>query len=115
MKKTELLVFKGEQVLAPAKIVLLFETHTDIIVTACREAASGYKAFLTGDASHLTLDCWFERGNPTDFERFWPLLDRHILRHCRPPRQSAEDGDFASQANPARVGTAHVKDMFFAK
>jgi IS5 family transposase len=86
---------------APEKIVLLFETHTDIIVTGCRETAYGYILFLTGGASNLILDCLIERSNPTDAERFLPLLDRHILRYCRTPRKSTVDGGLASQANPA--------------
>ena len=115
MDQTERRVFKGEQVPASEKIVSLFETHTDIIVKGRRETEFGHKVFLTGGASNLILDCLVERGNPADSGQFIPLLERHIERYGRPPRQSSADGGFASQANLSKAREAKVKDVVFAK
>jgi len=45
--------------------------------------------------SGLILDLIIEDGNPSDSERFLPMLDRHIAFYGRPPRQAAADGGYA--------------------
>jgi len=65
--------------------------------------------------SGLILDLIIEDGNPSDSERFLPMLDRHIAFYGRPPRQAAADGGYASLDNLGWAKARGVRDMAFHK
>jgi transposase, IS5 family len=92
LSQAERRVLQGAPVPAGEKIVSLFEPHADIIVKGGRGAQYGHKLNLTAGRSGLILDLVIEDGNPSDSERFLPMLDRHIAFYGRPPRQAAADG-----------------------
>lgn len=108
-------VIRGEKVPASEKVVSFFEAHTDIIVKDRRDTQFGHKAFLTGGASTLILDCLLERGNPADSERYQHLLERHAEQYGKMPRQVSADGGFASRDNLAFAKEHDVQDAVFAK
>jgi IS5 family transposase len=108
-------VFAGEKVPAAEKIVSLYEPHTDIIVKDGRGTTFGHKLNLASGRSGLIFDVVIESGNPADGARFMPMLERHIERFGRVPRQIAADGGYASQANLARAKAEGVMDVAFHK
>lgn len=55
---------------------MIFEPHTDIIRKDRRDTLYGHKVFLTGGASGLIVDCFVERGNPTDSTKAVKLAER---------------------------------------
>ena len=83
------------------KLISLFEPHADIIVKGRREVEYGHKVTLTTGRSGLILDLAIEAGNPADSKRLLPMLERHIARYGKPPRQLAADGGFATTRNAA--------------
>jgi len=88
-------VLSGEAVPAgenPGSGPGLFEPHADIIRKDGRQVQYGHKLNLAAGRSGLILDVVVEAGNPADAERFLPMLDRHIARSGRAPRQTAADG-----------------------
>lgn len=112
--QTERRVLAGEPVPAAEKLVSLFEPHTDIIRKGS-EVAYGHKLNLTTGRSGLILDVVIETGNPADSERLLPMLERHIARYGKPPRQAAADGSYASRANLSQAKARGVRDMAFHK
>lgn len=108
-------VFAKEKVPASAKIVSLFEEHSDIIVKGGREVQYGHKLNLSTGRSGLILDVVIEAGNPADAERLLPMLDRHIEHYGKPPRQMAADGGYASVANLHAAKARQVTDVVFHK
>lgn len=108
-------VLQGEQVPSSEKIVSFFECHTDIIVKDRRDTFYGHKIFLTGGQTGLILDCVVERGNPADTALFPVLVERQERFYCRPPRQAAADGGFASRENLEWGKGRGIKDIAFAK
>jgi len=115
ISQTERRVFDGETVPAGEKIVSLFEPHTDIIVKGRREVQYGHKLNLVSGRSGLILDAVVEAGNPTDSQRFMPMLERHHAHYGAMPRQIAADGGYASAANLAAAKDAGVEDVAFHK
>ena len=108
-------MLQGAPVPAGEKIISLFEPHADIIVKGGRGVQYGHKLNLTAGRSGLILDLVIEDGNPSDSERFLPMLDRHIAFYGRPPRQAAADGGYASLDNLRRAKARGVRDMAFHK
>ena len=112
--QTERRVLAGEPVPASEKLVSLFEPHADIIRKGS-EVAYGHKLNLTTGRSGLILDLVIETGNPADSERLLPMLERHIARYGKPPRQAAADGSYASRDNLSQAKARGVRDMAFHK
>ena len=81
------------------KIFSIFERHTDIIVKGSRNVVFGHKTNLTSGKSNLILDCYMERGNPSDTKLYAPTLDRIVDNYNKIPRDIAVDGGFASKSN----------------
>lgn len=108
-------LFASETVPAREKLVSLFEPHTDIIVKGGRDVHYGHKLNLTTGRSGLILDIVIEAGNPTDSERFLPMLERHIALHGTAPRQMTTDGGYASRKNLTRAKSLGVQDVAFHK
>jgi IS5 family transposase len=113
--QTERRVLRGEKVPASEKVVSFFEDHTDILVKDRRQTHYGHKVCLTGGASNLVLDVRIERGNPADSDLFQPMVQRHVARYGRPPRQLSADGGFASKENLHWAKHQGVEDVCFAK
>jgi len=112
--QTERRVLAGEPVPASEKLVSLFEPHADIIRKG-REVAYGHKLNLSAGRSGLILDLVIEADNPADSERLLPMLERHIARYGKPPRQAAADGSYASRDNLSQAKARGVRDMAFHK
>ena len=115
ISQTERRVFDGDAVPASEKLVSLFEPHADIIVKGGREVQYGHKINLSTGRGGLILDVVVETGNPADAERFLPMLERHIARHGKPPRQMASDGGYASGDNITEAKALGVADVAFHK
>ena len=113
--QSERRVLRGEAVPASEKLVSLFEPHADIIRKGGRQVQYGHKLNLATGKSGLILDVVVEAGNPADAERFLPMLDRHIARSGRAPRQTAADGGYASRANLTAAKARGVADVAFHK
>jgi IS5 family transposase len=113
--QSERRVLSGEAVPASEKLVSLFEPHADIIRKGGRQVQYGHKLNLATGKSGLILDVVVEAGNPADAERFLPMLDRHIARSGRAPRQTAADGGYASRANLTAAKARGVADVAFHK
>jgi len=113
--QSERRVLSGEAVPASEKLVSLFEPHADIIRKGGRQVQYGHKLNLVTGKSGLILDVVVEAGNPADAERFLPMLDRHIARSGRAPRQTAADGGYASRANLTAAKARGVVDVAFHK
>lgn len=113
--QTERRVLHGEKVPAQEKLVSLFEEHADIIVKARRETQYGHKLNLSMGRSGLLLDAVVEEGNPADSERFMPMIERHIGRYGKAPKQVAADGGYASIANLECAKACGAQDVAFHK
>ena len=115
IEQTERRVFAGEAVPAREKLVSLFEAHTDIIKKGNRETLYGHKLNLSSGRSGLILDMVVEEGNPSDSERYLPMLERHVECYGRAPRQAAVDGGYASRENLEAAKELGVEDVAFHK
>ena len=81
ISQTERRVLKAEKVAAADKVLSLFEPHTDILVKGSRPPHYGHKLTLVSGRSGLILDVVIESGNPSDSERFVPMLERHAAHY----------------------------------
>lgn len=113
--QTERRILGGEAVPAGDKIVSLFEPHADIIVKGGRITQYGHKLNLVTGKSGLVLDLVIEAGNPSDSERFLPMLERHIAFWGHAPPQAAADGGYATPHNLTQAKARGVGDMAFHK
>ena len=111
VKQTERRVIDGEKVPASEKIVSFFESHTDIIIKGFRDIQYGHKINLSTEKRGLITCLSIENGNPSDSERFLPMLHAHQKIFGTLPRSVACDSGYASKDNVAKgraLGIAHV-------
>ena len=108
-------VFDGESVPATEKIVSIFEPHTDVIRKDGRETRYGHKVFLTTGKSGLIVDCFIERGNPTDSKKAVKLAERSIKILGDKPEQMVFDGGFSSRENLGAIKSLGIRDVAFSK
>ncbi len=113
--QTQRRVFNEENVPASEKVFSLFEEHTDIIIKGGRDIKYGHKLNLSSGKSSLILDIVIETGNPTDTERFLPMLERHKDNYGEAPRQCSVDGGYASIDNLEQAKLFGVEDAVFSK
>lgn len=106
---------KGEKVPSSEKVFSIFEGHTDIIVKGSRDVVFGHKINLTSGKSNMILDCYFERGNPSDTNLFGPTLDRVIKNYRKTPRDIAVDGGYSSKMNMAQSIEKGLVNVVFNK
>lgn len=106
---------KGEKVPSSEKVFSIFERHTDIIVKGSRDIVFGHKINLTSGKSNMILDCYFERGNPSDTKLYGPTLDRVIKNYNKTPRDIAVDGGYASKINMAQSIKKGLVNVVFNK
>jgi IS5 family transposase len=108
-------VFDEETVPASEKVVSIFEPHTDIIRKDRRDTLYGHKVFLTAGVSGLIVDCFIERGNPTDSTKAVSATKRAIQVLGKKPEQIVFDGGFTSRANLDEIKKLGVRDVVFSK
>lgn len=113
--QTQRRLFCGETVLASDKIVSLFEAHTDIIVKGSRDVEYGHKVNLSSDAKGFITYFAIEKGNPSDAERFIPIIQAHIESFGTPPTSTACDGGYASLDNVHNARALGVTRVVFHK
>lgn len=115
MTQTHRRIILGEAVPASEKLVSIFESHTDIIVKDRRDTLYGHKLCLATGASGLITDFHVEKGNPADSTLAVSMIERHMERYGRAPKQACFDGGFASHANLEELKKRDVDDVVFAK
>ena len=98
-----------------ARVVSIFEEHTDIIRKDRRETLYGHKVCMTGGSSSMILDCVILDGNPSDSTLAETMIDRQVELYERAPRQVAYDGAFSSKANLEAIKGKGVEDVAFTK
>ena len=113
--QTERRVFHGEVVPASAKIVSLFEPHTDIIVKANRGIDYGHKINLSTDQHGFITVVMIEAGNPKDSERYIRLLEQHQRLYDCVPATTIADGCYASHHNIDKANEMGVARVAFHK
>ena len=89
----------GKTVANEDKIFSIYELHTDIIVKGSREVQFGHKVNLATGKSNLIIDCDILKCNPSDKYLFQPTINRVIENYGIIPRDSSNDGGFASIKN----------------
>jgi len=115
LDQTRRRVFHEESVPASEKVVSIFEPHTDIIRKDRRDTLYGHKVFLTAGASGLIVDCFVERGNPTDSTKAVNVAKRAIKVLGKEPEQIVFDGGFSSRANLDEIKDLGIRDVAFSK
>ncbi len=115
LDQTRRRVFNEETVPASEKVVSIFEPHTDIIRKDRRDTLYGHKVFLTAGASGLIVDCFVERGNPTDSTKAVNVAKRAIKALGKEPEQIVFDGGFSSRDNLEEIKSLGIRDVAFSK
>ncbi|MBA3404242.1 MAG: ISNCY family transposase [Gemmatimonadaceae bacterium] len=115
LDQTRRRVFNEEAVPASEKVVSIFEPHTDIIRKDRRDTLYGHKVFLTAGASGLIVDCFIERGNPTDSTKAVNAAKRAIKALGKEPEQIVFDGGFSSRDNLGEIKALGIRDVAFSK
>jgi IS5 family transposase len=113
--QTERRVLRGEAVPAEAKLVSIFEPHTDIIRKDRRDTYFGHKVTLSTGRSGLVLDLVIEKGNPADATLTLRSAQRHQKLFGLAPERAAFDGGFASKANLEGLKAAGTSEVCFSK
>jgi len=108
-------VIYQQSVPASEKIVSLFEEHTDIIIKSNRDVHYGHKVNLASDAQGVLTSLMIEDGNPTDIDRYLPLLQEHKALYGCSPHTVVADGGYASLDNLQGAKDAGVKRAVFHK
>jgi len=106
---------KGEKVPNREKVFSIYEQHTDIIVKGGRKPAFGHKISLATGKSNLVLDCQVLKGNPADKTLYGPTLDRVIDTYGKIPRDTTDDGGYASLENMEYAKSKGVINVVFNK
>jgi IS5 family transposase len=104
-------VVEKESVPSSEKIVSLFEEHSDIIIKGFRDIQYGHKINLGTEEHGLITYLSIEDGNPSDRERFLPILYAHQENLGQLPRSVVCDGGYASKDNVSKgrlLGIHHV-------
>lgn len=113
--QTQERVFNGQSVLAIEKLVSLHEPHTDIIVKGAREVQYGHKLNLTTGKKGLVVDASIESGNPSDIERYLPMIERTIEKIGLCPKAVAADGGYACIDNLDEAKIMGIDEVAFQK
>lgn len=108
-------VIYEESVPSSEKIVSLFESHTDIIVKGPRDAEYGHKVNLSSDKNGFISYLSIEDGNPSDAERFIPIIHGHLNCYKEVPKSVVSDGCYASLANVCEGRALGIQHVVFHK
>lgn len=112
---TERREIKGKTVPNDEKIFSIYELHTDIIVKGSREVQFGHKVNLSTGKSNLILTCEILKGNPSDSTLYQATIDKVIADYSVVPRDSANDGGYASKANAEYAEKKGIINIVFNK
>jgi len=115
VKQTRRRVIDDEKVPSSEKIVSLFEPHTDIIIKGFRDVQYGHKINLSTEDHGLITALSIEKGNPSDGDRFLPMLQAHQETLKTLPLSIVCDGGYASQENVRRGRALGVQHVVFHK
>ena len=108
-------VIYQQSVPASEKIVSLFQEHTDIIIKSNRDVQYGHKINLASDRKGLLTNVMIEAGNPTDIDRYLPVVDEHKAVYGHYPHTVVADGGYASISNLQAAKAAGVTRAVFHK
>lgn len=100
---------------ASEKIVSLFEEHTDIIIKGNRDVQYGHKINLASERQGLLTNVMIEDGNPTDIDRYMPVVDDHKAVYGHYPDTVVADGGYASTGNLRAARAAGITRAVFHK
>lgn len=115
VEQTKRRVIDGEKVPASEKIVSLFEEHTDIIVKGFRDVQYGHKVNLSSDGKGFITYMAIEKGNPSDVDRFIPVIDGHLSTFGKAPSSTVSDGCYASLGNIEKGKELGITRVVFHK
>jgi IS5 family transposase len=97
------------------RVMSLFEEHTDIIIKGQRDVDYGHKINLASDKKGLLTCLSIEDGNPSDIDRYVPMIEQHgALCGCI-PHTAVTDGGYASTGNLQSAKGLGVKRAVFHK
>jgi IS5 family transposase len=113
IEQTTRRILQGEQVPASAKIVSLFEEHTDIIRRGkeSRPVEYGHKIWLNEVEGGLVSHYRILDGNPSDEQQWKPSLKAHLKTFHQSPHQASGDRGLYSKPNEQlaqELGVRHV-------
>lgn len=110
-------VFQGEVVPATAKIVSLFEAHTDIIrrKKPGKETEFGHKVWLDEVDGGIVTRWRVLDGNPDETAQWRPAIDYHIAQFGHPPWQASADRGLYSAQNETYAVNHGVKRVILPK
>lgn len=108
-------VVNEESVPSSEKIVSLFEAHSDIIIKGFRDVQYGHKINLSSDRNGFITYLSIEKGNPSDRERFLPIVKAHQHTFGRLPRSVVCDGGYASKDNVSAGRALGIQHVVFHK
>ena len=113
--QTEQRVINEVKVPSSEKIVSLFEPHTDIIIKGSRDVDYGHKINLASDQRGIITGLMIEEGNPSDVERYLPMLQEHEALYGCLPGAVVADGGYASQDNVVEGRALGIQRVVFHK
>jgi IS5 family transposase len=108
-------VIEKESVPSSEKIVSLFEEHSDIIIKGFRDIQYGHKINLSTQDHGLITYLSIENGNPSDRERFLPVLNAHQEKLGCLPNSVVCDGGYASKDNVSKGRLLGIRHVVFHK
>ena len=108
-------VINQENVPSTEKIVSIFEAHTDIIVKGFREVQYGHKINVSSEKRGFITHLSIESGNPSDCERFLPILHAHQKDLGKLPGSVVCDGSYASKDNVSKGRALGIQHVVFHK
>ena len=117
LSQTKRRVLQREKVPASAKIVSIFEPHTDII---CRgkinvEVEFGHKVWLDEVDGGIVSNYRILKGNPHDTQQLIPSLDQHVENFGSQPKVVTTDRGVYSQTNENYALVKGVKQVILPK
>ena len=113
--QTQRRVLNKESVPSAKKIVSIFEEHTDIIVKGFRDVQYGHKINVSSEKRGFITHLSIEAGNPSDSERFLPILHAHQENLGRLPKSVVCDGSYASKNNVLSGRALDIQHVVFHK
>jgi IS5 family transposase len=115
IEQTKRRVIDQEKVAANEKVVSLFEAHTDIIIKGQRDIAYGHKINLASDTQGLLTSLMIEDGNPSDVDRYLPVVYEHKTLYGCYPEAVVADGGYATIDNLKTAKGLGIRRVVFHK
>lgn len=117
IQQTERRIFQKEKVPASAKIVSLFEPHSDILVNLKKRppVEFGHKVWINEVDGGIVSAYRILDGNPADTTQWLPALEAHQQSFGHPPQQASADRGVYSAYNEAQAKKRGVKQVILPK